>query len=139
MDRQRTTKGQPKDTYNNVNNDNNDNNVNKDSLSGADNKNEPDDEIFLILPCKERDKFFPVTESVVKKWEAHYPEVNVRKQFGYMAAWFDANPVKTKTFTGMNKFINHWLLDKQVKIDKQIEGAEEERLRNLGPGYDPNR
>ena len=56
---------------------------------------------------------YPVTQDMAYRWQELYPAVDVFQQLRNMRGWLDANPSRRKTKNGINKFINHWLADKQ--------------------------
>lgn len=62
--------------------------------------------------------FFDVLSFDVSKWEALYPNVDVKQQLRNMAGWCDANPTKRKTRGGVKRFITAWLAREQDKGGK---------------------
>ena len=62
--------------------------------------------------------FFDVLSFDVSKWEALYPNVDVKQQLRNMAGWCDANPAKRKTRGGIKRFITSWLAKEQDKGGK---------------------
>ena len=62
--------------------------------------------------------FFDVLSFDVSKWEALYPNVDVKQQLRNMAGWCDANPTKRKTRGGIKRFITNWLAEEQNKGGK---------------------
>lgn len=63
--------------------------------------------------------FFDVLSPDVSKWEALYPNVDVKQQLRNMAGWCDANPTKRKTRGGVKRFITNWLAREQDKGGKE--------------------
>lgn len=59
--------------------------------------------------------FFDVLSPDVSKWEALYPNVDVKQQLRNMAGWCDANPTRRKTRGGIKRFITNWLAEEQNK------------------------
>jgi len=57
----------------------------------------------------------PFFENQVRQFEGLYPAVDVRAHLRAMKGWLLSNPKKRKTASGMNRFVNSWLSDKQDK------------------------
>lgn len=57
----------------------------------------------------------PVLQGEVEQWQDLYPAVDVMQQLRNMRGWLEANPARRKTKRGINRFIHHWLADKQDK------------------------
>lgn len=55
----------------------------------------------------------PITENKIKEWQAVYPAVDVKQTIFRIRSWVVNNPNKRKTFSGIYKFIDHWLAKEQ--------------------------
>ena len=84
-DNQRTGKGQPKDTTNNVNNDNNDNKT-----------------TIIEIPLSNGDNF-QVTNDLIQELSKLYPYINIEQSLRDIAGWNIANKQKRKTPSGIRK------------------------------------
>lgn len=81
---------------------------------------EEEDEEYLmnsciaVLPLRDGTEY-PLTETMLKKLEPAYPNVDVRTEFLRMERWCLANPGNRKTRRGANRFVNGWLSREQDK------------------------
>lgn len=62
---------------------------------------------------------FDVTQDYAMEMAALYPAVNVGQELRNMRAWLLSNQQKRKTRTGIKRFINSWLSDKQNKAPRE--------------------
>lgn len=91
--------------------------------TGHDGKNhEPKSPIFISLPTNKNGEMFEVAQPYVDELKALFPAVDVEQQLRSMWAWFDSNPVKRKTKSGMKRFITGWLSRDQNRGGANIRG-----------------
>ena len=74
----------------------------------------PEEEIIIELTLNDKSKY-PVLQSDFDKYSELYPVVDVMGELRKMEGWFDGNPNKRKTKTGIKRFINSWLSRAQDK------------------------
>lgn len=74
----------------------------------------PEEEIIIELTLNDKSGY-PVLQSDFDKYSELYPVVDVMGELRKMEGWFDGNPNKRKTKTGIKRFINSWLSRAQDK------------------------
>jgi len=120
-DRQRTGKGQAKDTYKNVKN------IKKDLTTTTGTGK------TIRSPAKKEDKisfdyetkrFLNVTDDLRTRWQEAYPAVDVLSELRRAEAWADANPKNRKS--NWKRFLINWLTraqDKAVRVANRNSGS----------------
>lgn len=67
--------------------------------------NEP---TLLTFPCDGEPSSWCLAPSMVAKWSALYPHLDIMAQCRSALGWIDANPDKRKTASGMKRFLVGW-------------------------------
>lgn len=73
---------------------------------------------FITLTLKTGEEY-PVTEEKVAQFKECFPSVDVEAQLFVMKSWCINNPAKQKTRSGICRFMNRWLTDKQETAKAQ--------------------
>ena len=60
-----------------------------------------------------------ITDDYIRKMQAAFPDVDIRKEVGKMSAWCLNNPAKRKTGRGITRFINSWLASAQKEAEEK--------------------
>jgi predicted phage replisome organizer len=61
---------------------------------------------------------YEITDDYIRKMQAAFPDVDIRKEVGKMSAWCLNNPAKRKTSRGITRFINSWLSSEQTRAEE---------------------
>jgi len=63
---------------------------------------------LLMFPCDGEPSSWNLVQSLVTKWAALYPHLDIMAECRSALGWIDANPDRRKTFDGMKRFLVGW-------------------------------
>lgn len=67
-----------------------------------------DEKVIISLPLN-TGELYPFTDKDIEYYKELYPAVDVMQELRSMLGWFDANPTRKKTKTGIKRFVNSWI------------------------------
>lgn len=79
---------------------------------------EPEQKTEIITLALKDGTEFQITDDYIRKMQAAFPDVDIRKEVGKMSAWCLNNPAKRKTSRGITRFINSWLSSEQTRAEE---------------------
>lgn len=67
------------------------------------------DKIVLTYPCTGKEKEWHLTEAKLTEYKDVYDTIDVERECKHALQWIRSNPLRRKTFKGMDRFLCNWL------------------------------
>lgn len=90
-------------------------NTNPNICSEQNSSEQQEQETAIITLLLNTGEEYPIVQNNVKEWIELYPAVDVMQELRNIKGWLIANQRKRKTKSGILRFVNSWLTNKQNK------------------------